>query len=305
MAGRAIKRKQSKKQYYKNSAKKAKPGQPEPVNLSENLKGFLISCNNHEYQTLQESYNLLNDTAEKLYGAYGESKCDKDQAVDDIEASIAAEVATLKSSSERRFIQAKTKCNNILFIRTNDPQVEPNRIVATILEEIAQTKKANCRHICRFLPVVSTFKATEPEQFESIFKTLFEEHSPTTDHSFSVMAKIRNNSGFTGSTKMKEQVVSLIREMRPNWKLNYDEPSIMVAINICQRAGCLSVVENFYGFAKYNLVEYAKKLQEPKPTPEVTKTEKVECDNVKDQLSNPGEAKDEIKEDINVKNDIE
>ncbi|XP_017482678.1 PREDICTED: THUMP domain-containing protein 1-like [Rhagoletis zephyria] len=285
-----------KKQYYcKSAAKKAK-GQPEPVKLSENLKGFLVTCNNKEFFALRESYDLLNQTADKLYGVYGESKSDKDQAEDDIEASIAAEVATLKSSSERRFIQADTKCKNILFIRTNDPQVEPNQTVATILGEIGKTKMANCRHICRFLPVVSTFKATEPEKFESTFKTLFELHAPKTDHSFSVMVKIRNNAGFTSSTQLKETTVSLIREIRPNWNLNYDEPSIMVAVNICQRAGCLSILENYFDLAKYNLVEYANKFQEPKPTiQEETKTEKVESDNNKpDQPANPVTTQKEV-----------
>ena len=37
--------------------------------LDIGMKGFLITCNTHEKEAVRESYNILNEYAEKLYGA--------------------------------------------------------------------------------------------------------------------------------------------------------------------------------------------------------------------------------------------
>ena len=36
--------------------------------LDIGMKGFLITCNTHEKEAVRESYNILNEYADKLYG---------------------------------------------------------------------------------------------------------------------------------------------------------------------------------------------------------------------------------------------
>ena len=58
------KKRKNKKGYYIQAAKRSK-GEHK---LSPGQKGFLISCSVHESTVLRESYNLLNEYADKLYG---------------------------------------------------------------------------------------------------------------------------------------------------------------------------------------------------------------------------------------------
>jgi len=59
----AKKRKMKKSYYYQ--AKKQCSGRQM---LDAGLKGFLITCNCMEKQTVREAYNLLNEYSTKLYG---------------------------------------------------------------------------------------------------------------------------------------------------------------------------------------------------------------------------------------------
>ena len=56
--------KKRKKQYYIQAAKRGKWTRK----LDANMKGFLITCNNRERDTVREAYNLFNEYADKLYG---------------------------------------------------------------------------------------------------------------------------------------------------------------------------------------------------------------------------------------------
>ena len=37
--------------------------------LAPGMKGFFVTCNNNEKLAVRESYNILNEYAEKIYGA--------------------------------------------------------------------------------------------------------------------------------------------------------------------------------------------------------------------------------------------
>ena len=262
-------KRKGKKQYYAKQQKKFKQDDQNGavINLTENLNGFLITCNNNEFRCLKEAYNILNDTAERIYGTYSNGEASESNVNDvDIEASIKAELDGLKSSKVRRFIQAKTKCNNILFIRSNDENIEPDRMVRSIFDYVKNSGESNCRFIQRFIPVCGTFKAIESDKFVPQFSELFSKFASKEDQTFSVIAKVRNNSTFNSQTKLKETVILTILKERPNWKVDHNKPKIMVLVNIVQRAGCISILENFIELSKYNLVEYGeavKKLEKP------------------------------------------
>ena len=55
-----------KKQAFHNKRLRTdgKPGH----RLVAGLKGFIVTCNEHERDAVKESYNILNEYADKLYG---------------------------------------------------------------------------------------------------------------------------------------------------------------------------------------------------------------------------------------------
>ena len=59
-------RKRSKSFYIKctHGGKRAKHAN----DLDVGMKGFLVTCNKYEKETVREMYNILNEYADKLYG---------------------------------------------------------------------------------------------------------------------------------------------------------------------------------------------------------------------------------------------
>ena len=55
------------KSYYLKCAAAGKY-QKRMNDLDTGMKGFLITCNTHEKEAVRESYNILNEYADKLYG---------------------------------------------------------------------------------------------------------------------------------------------------------------------------------------------------------------------------------------------
>ena len=55
------------KSYYIKCAAGGKKSKP--INdLDSGMKGFLVTCNKYERETVREMYNVLNEYADKLYG---------------------------------------------------------------------------------------------------------------------------------------------------------------------------------------------------------------------------------------------
>nr|KAG5686169.1 hypothetical protein BaRGS_004508 [Batillaria attramentaria] len=78
--------------------------------LAAGQRGFIVTCNDHEKDAVKESYNILNEYADKLYGpeespAKAAADSSDEGSEEDIEKAIANEVQNLKTTaqSERRF----------------------------------------------------------------------------------------------------------------------------------------------------------------------------------------------------------
>lgn len=228
------------------------------MNLFDNLSGFLVTCNGNEYKCLLEAYNICNDTAEKLYGPQ-EAKCSENEA--EIEAEIRKEIEQL--NSRRRFIQVKTKCKNVLFIRSNDSQVDCTKMMEHILSDIELSQQQNARYLQRFIPVQATFKA-EQEKLGSNLEANFDQLASKQAMSYAVHCRVRNNSSVNSEKLLLEQIVLIVKIKRPNWYLNLSEPNILISLNVVQKAACLSLITDYHKYSKYNLVEYFRKCHNSK-----------------------------------------
>lgn len=58
-----------------------------------------------------------------------------------------------------------------------------------------------------------------------------------------------------------KRVTAVVRDKRPNWVVDLSDPNIFVIVNILQRSLCLSVLENFAKYSKYNPIEFHKKVK--------------------------------------------
>ncbi|KAG8191153.1 hypothetical protein JTE90_016666 [Oedothorax gibbosus] len=248
MSDKQNKRK-SKKKYYQ-SAKKQKTGV-----LETGLKGILITCNN-EQKCVKESYNLLNEFADDLFGLEN-SKSNKDSESSDIdiEAELAAEIKDIQCN-KRRFQQVCTMAKNVLFINTTVP--DPTKLVSTIFEKVLETGQRKTRFILRMKPVVITCKPNQTDirkHMDAYFEELTKDES-NLSLSYKTDCTIRNNSSVTTS-HIQWYVRETIEKYAPKWTVNLTDPQFVISVDILRGICCIGFLRNFVKFRKYNLSETA------------------------------------------------
>ncbi|RZC38458.1 THUMP domain containing protein [Asbolus verrucosus] len=216
--------------------------------LEANLKGFLCSCNNREKDCIRESYNLLNQYADKLYP----SSSTQDYQTEDVDDLLNKEISELKEESKtnRRFQVIESGAKNFLFIRTTlDNPVE---LAETIVKDIHQTGNQKTRFLLRLIPVEITCKAYITDitkAFEQIVDMHFKEKAQT----FSVMFNHRNND-----TLSRDEIIKLMAEKvfktRTDHKVDLKTADVSIIVEIIRGYAFLSVVPNYLRYKKYNLL---------------------------------------------------
>lgn len=245
-----------KKRYYRKQALNDRKSHSANKNLlQDHLKGFLVTCNQKEYQCLQECYNILNENLEK-FSTVKTNIEEKKPDPNDINACIEEEIAEQLNHC-RTFIQVKTKCKNLLFIKINDNdnKICPNEMLLSIWNDLELKPQQNSRYIQRIIPVIETCKA---ENILACFETTFEKNALKNACSYSVQCKVRNNSSFQ-EKKLQEEIIKIVRDKRPNWYVGLDRPDQLIQINIVCKAGCISLLKDYIRYSKYNIMEFLKK----------------------------------------------
>ncbi|XP_044130407.1 THUMP domain-containing protein 1 [Bufo gargarizans] len=267
MSAEVQKGKKRAKTQYVGNAKRHKGRQ-----LEVGMQGILITCNMNERKCVAEAYSLLNEYGELLYGA--EKLCGKEDKLsgseeedddDDVEAALKKEVDQIRTSTEknlRRFQSVESGANNVVFIRTLN--VEPEKLVHHILNELHTTKKKKTRVILRMLPVTGTCKAF-PEDLRKYAETFFQRWFKAPNKgTFQIVYKARNNNHMNRDEVIKD-LAGIVGSLNPENKVDLTNPEYTIVVEIIKNVCCLSVVKDYTLFRKYNLQEVVKSAREEKP----------------------------------------
>lgn len=244
------------KSYYRKSGPNYRK---QDCKLQPGMKGILITCSGNESQGVKEAYSLLNEYADQIYGPETnevDSQQPDKESDDDISESLEKEVLALNEqhrSKNKRFKSARTGAKNVIFIQTTG--IDPHRLVANLLTDLEKTRTNKTRAIQRMLPVSHTCKAF-PDKIENTAQEMIYPvfHAPEAkDSTFCVMFKARNNN-----TIKKEPTIQLLAPMVMQGsshihKVNFDAPDFTVMVDVIGGVCCLSVLENYVHFKKYNL----------------------------------------------------
>lgn len=256
------------KQAFINKRQKTdgKPGH----RLAPGLKGFIVTCNDHERDAVKESYNILNEYAEKLYGP--EKKVDIadggdiDDDEEDIEKAIAVQVQEMKDAGtkvDRRFQNCLTGAKNCIFIKTTID--DPAGLARAIFADLFRTKVQKCRYALRLLPVVGTCKATVKEigdLAKVVLAPFFVENK--FEVTYTINFKARNNNGI-GREMTTSTLRNTITETFSSCLLRYSSvsPQITISVEVMCGVACIAVAKDFAHFRKYNLLEIVNEKQSP------------------------------------------
>eukprot|EP00959_Pyramimonas_sp_CCMP1952_P469669 9495346-Pyramimonas_sp.AAC.1 len=197
-------------------------------------------------QALDELYVKLCPSAAK--------KETEGAAVQDIQASLEAEIKELKDKKNHRFTKVDHETGKGLgFIKMEPSEEGPSvqDLAMALVDEVKETKERKCRFLMRILPVANTCYPNK-ENLEKLVKPLIEQHFPTgedvTPVKFSVVLEVRANNSIP-----KNEIIDLAAKMVPaphSVDLSNPEKSILVFLikNIC----LVGIVYKYHSLSKYN-----------------------------------------------------
>uniref|UniRef100_A0A1B6L819 THUMP domain-containing protein n=1 Tax=Graphocephala atropunctata TaxID=36148 RepID=A0A1B6L819_9HEMI len=234
--------------------------------LQPGLKGFVCTCNMREKDCVRESYNILNEYADKLYGVEERKEQKSDEKVEeaggdveeDIEDELKKEVSSLKATQSwrtpSRFTSVDTGVKNNVFIKTTVE--DPVKLALTILNDVADTKTQKARFLLRIVPVEVTCKANL-EDIKTAADTLFDKHFRCEPTTFAIIVNKRYNDSL-----LRDEVIHglalLVTDKNQEHKANLKEAKKTILLEVMKGICCISVLEDYKRLRHYNLAELAK-----------------------------------------------
>lgn len=238
--------------------------------MEPGFRGFFCTCNFREKDCVKEAYNILNEYADKLYTeAQCEPQCDNEEEETksdstseeepDIGDLLRQEVDDIKKHSQKslkhkRFQAIETGASNCVFIKTN--LAAPEELASSIFKDLLSTKTQKTRHLLRLVPIMSTCKANLPDIMECAGK-LFDRFFLKTSSTFAVIFNKRFNNSVSRDMIIKELAELIVLKNKDN-KADLKNPHYSIIVEIIKGYCLLSIVENYYTFKKYNLLEVCK-----------------------------------------------
>lgn len=259
---------------------------PKKQTLEVGIRGFLATCNYREKDCVRECYNILNHYADQLYGPSNAvkeaSKEDKPEEpdetdiADDLQKEIDAAKAASKPGTGCRFNSIDTGAKNCIFIKTTLP--DPVELHMKIIKDIAETKVKKTRYLLRFTPIQVVCQANVDEIIKAS-GALFDKYFLKEGKTFAIVFNRRLNNDIKRDEIIKI-LADLVFDKNVKNKVDLKNAELAVIIEIIKGKCCLSVVEDYFKYRKYNLFELASNKSEDKKSDEI----KPKDDDINEEL---------------------
>lgn len=243
------------KSFFSNSSRK-KPGNM----LGPGVRGFLCTCNGLEKICLKESYNILNEYADKLYGEQkvnGDNIDSDPKEIEDtkeIEDQFSDEIEELKggigNKNKCRFNVINTGVPNCLFIKTGVE--DPVNLIHFLMKDLKESQQRKTRQLLRIVPVEITCYAGMEDIMKSagsLFDKYFAETEPTT---FAIIFNRRYNNVIERDVVIK-QLAEMVSERNADHKVDLRNSKLTIIVEIMKSVCCMSVLPDYFDLCKYNL----------------------------------------------------
>ena len=248
--------------------------------LEAGQRGFLVTCNFREKDSLREAYRILNDYADELYGKQENDaeNADEKQTDDEEEIDISVQLQKETESAQAevnkkayRFQSVDTGTSNCLFIKTE--LESPKEIGMKIVNDLAETKQRKSRYILRFLPIDIVCRANVKDIMDAAGK-FFDQYFLKEGKTFSIIFNKRYNNDLNRDEVIKE-LAGMIATKNIKNKVDLKNAEISVVVEVIKGLCCLSVVPDYLKLKKFNLAELGS-AQNKEPTSEEKEVLKVD-----------------------------
>lgn len=246
--------------------------------------GFLVTCNFREKDCIRESYSVLNEFADILFGAQETTdtkvetanekaaETEEEEEIDiskQLELDIAKSQKEFKQKSHRFQVTENGSITNCIFIKACVPDVV--ELGVKIFQEILETKKSRTKNVLRFMPVEIVCKANVPDIVNAAGK-LFDKHLLKEPKTFAIMFNHRLNNQISRDIIIKE-LANLISSKNIGNKVDLKNAQVTIVVEILKGYCCLSCLPDYHKFRKYNLVELVSDKKESEKEKDVTAEE--------------------------------
>ena len=295
---RAPKRKQ-----FASGGSAAKRSKFASVDLTKGLRGYLITCDSgKEHLCQREVIAWLTNYADRLYppqpqplgGAAGEAeqgKAGKGGADDDgpaavrasVGSALEAELAELKAQQRQprrgggeRFAAVESTIRGVVFIHSRDEAVDHVQLLYSMLDDVTRTHRLYTRYTIRIHPLLSTCFSRLTELMALLTPILRQRTPPLPpDAPPRTFAVVFHKRGHHEQLHRAEVIEAVAKEVGSGWKVNLDEPQVVVLVEVATRMAGVGVVERWGELHKFNVRAMAEEGykastpaggQEPEPT---------------------------------------
>ncbi|KAF8627271.1 hypothetical protein AX15_004449 [Amanita polypyramis BW_CC] len=172
-----------------------------------------------------------------------------------LEEQIANEVSAIKRSKRgTRFANCQTNTQCVVFISCRPP-VDPVELVIRHIQNIKESGITRTRYIHRLVPVSGTCAANLPE-IQSLCRTVFEPFfAKHADRKFTykIELRVRNHTTLSRMT-----IIQTVAQCIPEGHtVSLTEPQVFILVEVFKNTFGVSIVEDYYTLAKFNVMELA------------------------------------------------
>ncbi|XP_054733266.1 THUMP domain-containing protein 1 homolog [Anastrepha obliqua] len=277
--------------------------------LEAGQRGFLATCNFREKDCIREAFNVLNHYADELYGSdeneatkpVVDKEVESDDILDDLQKEIDALKAKLQSRkgpSKQRFFAVDTGATNCVFIRTT--LLNPVELGTAIVKDVAITREQKSRFLLRLVPVEVVCHANLKDITDA-GSLLFDKYFLKKGTTFAIVFNKRYNNAVHRDDVIHE-LAALVQLKNMDNRVDLKNAEKTIVVEVIKGLCCLSVVDGYLKYKKYNLIELANAKETNETDTKAAKEKKEEIvsielskdtqqaeDNKKDELENAKE----------------
>ncbi|XP_058054882.1 THUMP domain-containing protein 1 homolog [Anopheles bellator] len=253
----------AKRNFYARNDRFMQPGQ----------RGFLVTCNGRVHDCTRDSYRILNEYADLLYGPAAAPAEPTDAAnektgeesEEDISVTLQkeTEAAGKTKTKEMRFQQVDSGATNCLFIRTT--LKEPTELALRVLKDLSDSKKPKSRFILRMVPIEAVCRANLRDLIDTV-GGLCDRHFLKEPKTYAIIFNHRLNNELSRDDVIRE-LAQLITSKNVGNKANLSNPDLAVIVEVIKGLCCIGILPEYYQLRKYNLAEVVTQPQAlPKPS---------------------------------------
>lgn len=256
------------KQFYAKQARK-----PQRNLLEPGIKGFLVTCNFKERDSIRECYGLLNEyykKSQKEPEVTVEVKLEEDD--DDITSQIQDQIEKTNKALKERiqlFQSIDTGVQNCLFIKTSIE--DPIALGSAIIRDLATTKIKRTKVTLRLLPIQTVCKA-KMEDIVNAAGLLFDQYFLKDPVTFAINYNKRFNNDVKRDDVIKE-LADIVSMKNPLHKVNLKDPQLSIIVEVIKGCCLLSVIPDYLKLKKYNVNELWEK-RDKAPSDDLSSQEK-------------------------------